>query len=104
MIDLPEGKLFVGGEWEEGTGPEITSIFPADGTVNRVLRGASQADGLRAIERARAAQADPAWRNLKAHERAKYLYAIADGIEANAVRISFIQTRDTGKTLRETKA
>ena len=41
MIDLPEGKLFVGGEWEEGTGPEITSIFPADGTVNRVLRGAS---------------------------------------------------------------
>jgi len=104
MIDLPEGKLFVGGEWEAGTGPEITSIFPADGSVNRVLRGASQADGLRAIERARAAQADPAWRNLKAHERAKYLYAIADGIEANADRISFIQTRDTGKTLRETKA
>ncbi|WP_346913758.1 aldehyde dehydrogenase [uncultured Roseibium sp.] len=104
MIDLPEGKLFVGGAWEEGTGPEITSIFPADGSVNRVLRGASQADGLRAIERARAAQADPAWRNLKAHERAKYLYAIADGIEANADRISFIQTRDTGKTLKETKA
>lgn len=104
MIDLPEGKLFVGGVWEEGTGPEITSIFPADGSVNRVLPGASQADGLRAIERARAAQADPAWRNLKAHERAKYLYAIADGIEENADRISFIQTRDTGKTLRETKA
>ncbi len=104
MIDLPEGKLFVGGVWEQGSGPEITSIFPADGSVNRVLRGASQADGLRAIERARAAQADPAWRNLKAHERAKYLYAIADGIEANADRISFIQTRDTGKTLRETKA
>ena len=104
MIELPEGKLYVAGEWEEGTGPEITSIFPADGSVNRVLRGASQADGLRAIERAREAQADPAWRNLKAHERAKYLYAIADGIETNADRISHIQTRDTGKTLRETKA
>lgn len=104
MIELPQNKLFVGGEWEEGTGAEITSIFPADGSVNRVLRGASVADGERAIERARRAQTDPAWRNLKPHERARFLYAIADGIEANAKRIAHIQSRDTGKTLRETGA
>ena len=103
-VELPDGRLFVGGEWEEGTGAEITSIFPADGSVNRVLRGASREDGLRAIARARKAQADPAWRNLRPHERARYLYAIADGIEANAERIARIQTRDTGKTLRETRA
>jgi len=103
-IDLPEGKLFVGGQWECGTGPEITSVFPADGTVNRVLRGASAADGLRAIERAKAAQADPAWRGLKPHERARLLHRIADGIEANAGRIAAIQSRDTGKILRETGA
>nr|WP_246637968.1 aldehyde dehydrogenase [Nitratireductor kimnyeongensis] len=101
---MPQNKLFVGGEWEEGNGAEITSIFPADGSVNRVLRGASIADGERAIERAKTAQADPAWRNLKPHERARFLYAIADGIEANAERISHIQSRDTGKTLRETGA
>jgi betaine-aldehyde dehydrogenase len=104
MIELPQNKLFVGGEWEEGTGAEIASIFPADGSVNRVLRGASVADGERAIERAKRAQADPAWRNLKPHERARFLYAIADGIEANAQRIAHIQSRDTGKTLRETSA
>jgi acyl-CoA reductase-like NAD-dependent aldehyde dehydrogenase len=104
MIELPQNKLFIGGEWEEGSGAEITSIFPADGSVNRVLRGASIADGERAIERAKKAQADPAWRNLKPHERARFLYAIADGIEANAERISHIQSRDTGKTLRETGA
>jgi len=103
-IDLPDGRLFVGGVWEEGTGAEIVSIFPADGSVNRVLRGASVADGERAIARARAAQAEPAWRGLKPHERARFLYRIADGIEANIERISFIQTRDTGKTLRETRA
>ncbi|RQP04918.1 aldehyde dehydrogenase (plasmid) [Paracoccus sp. MA] len=100
---MPDGRLFVGGEWEAGTGPEITSVFPADGSVNRVLRGASRQDGLRAIARAKAAQADPAWRGLKPHERARYLYRIADGIEANAERIARIQTRDTGKTLRETR-
>ncbi|EIM73210.1 aldehyde dehydrogenase [Nitratireductor aquibiodomus RA22] len=104
MIELPQSKLFVAGEWEEGTGAEITSVFPADGSVNRVLRGASVADGERAIERAKRAQADPAWRNLKPHERARFLYAIADGIEANAERIAHIQSRDTGKTLRETGA
>lgn len=102
--DLPDGRLFIGGEWEEGTGAEINSIFPADGSLNRVFRGASRADGERAIARAQAAQADPAWRNLKPHERARYLHKIADGIDANAARIAFIQTRDTGKTLRETSA
>lgn len=102
--ELPDGRLFVGGEWETGSGAEITSIFPADGSVNRVLKGASQEDGLRAIARAKAAQADPAWRALLPHERAHYLYAIADGIEANIERISTIQTLDTGKTLTETRA
>ncbi|MAM63179.1 MAG: aldehyde dehydrogenase [Maritimibacter sp.] len=102
--ELPEGKLFLAGEWRDGRGAEITSIFPADGRVNRVFRGASAADGEEAIAKAKAAQADPAWRALKPHERARLLYRIADGIEANAERISRIQSRDTGKTLAETGA
>lgn len=103
-ISFSDTRLFIGGEWEEGTGADITSIFPADGSVNCVLKGASVADGERAIKRAKAAQSDPAWRNLLPHQRARYLYAIADGIEKNADRISKIQTLDTGKTLTETRA
>lgn len=104
MTDLPDGRLYVGGEWEWGTGAEITSVYPADGSVNLTLKGASRADGERAIARAIAAQADPGWRGMKAHERARILHRIADGIEANADRIAHIQTRDTGKTRRETGA
>lgn len=104
MNDMPDDRLLVGGEWERGTGAEIVSVYPADGSVNRVLAGASRADGERAIARAVAAQSDPAWRTLKAHERARILYRIADGIEAHAGRLAHIQTRDTGKTLRETGA
>ncbi|MAM24606.1 MAG: aldehyde dehydrogenase [Rhodobacteraceae bacterium] len=99
---LPSGALFIGGEWREGRGGQITSIFPADGSVNRVLRGASPQDGEEAIARAKAAQ--PAWGALKPHERARFLYAIGDGIESNAGRISQIQSQDTGKTLAETAA
>ncbi|WP_283638693.1 aldehyde dehydrogenase [Marinovum algicola] len=99
---LPSGALYIGGDWREGRGAEITSVFPADGTVTRVLRGASTEDGEEAIARARAAQ--PAWGALKPHERARVLHAIAEGIEANIGRISQIQSQDTGKTLAETAA
>ena len=90
MIKMPDGKLFIGGEWETGTGEEIVSIFPADGSINCSLYGASKDDGLRAIKLAKSAQSQPSWRSLKPHERARYLYAIADGIEANIERISQI--------------
>ncbi|WP_018698507.1 aldehyde dehydrogenase [Amorphus coralli] len=102
--DLPDGRLFVGGKWETGSGAEIVSTFSHDGSENRRLSGASVEDGLRAIARAKAAQSDPAWLDLLPHQRARYLARIADGIEANVDRISYIQTRDTGKTRTETTA
>ncbi|MBX9829574.1 MAG: aldehyde dehydrogenase [Xanthobacteraceae bacterium] len=97
-------KIFIGGEWRVGRGAAIESRFPADGSLNAVLQGASLEDVDLAVERAQDAAHDRAWRNLLPHERAKYLYRIADGIERNADRISHVQSRDTGKTLRETRA
>ncbi|MCB1411338.1 MAG: aldehyde dehydrogenase family protein, partial [Rhodobacteraceae bacterium] len=104
MTELPDGRLYLAGQWVAGEGAEITSIFPADGSVNQVLKGASAAQTDTAIEAAARAQSDPAWRGMKPHERARLLTRIADGIEANIARISQIQSRDTGKTLRETAA
>lgn len=102
LTALPSGEIFVGGTWQTGRGAEITSIFPADRSLNRVVKGASAEDVEQAINRALAAQT--AWGATRAHERAAILHRISDGIAANADRISFIQTRDTGKTLTETKA
>ena len=102
--DFPDGRIFVGGTWEHGQGAPITSTFSHDGSANITFNGASREDGERAIARAKAAQADPAWRNMLPHERAKLLHRIADGIEANIDRISRLQSRDTGKTLTETAA
>ncbi|MFV0244830.1 MAG: aldehyde dehydrogenase family protein, partial [Qingshengfaniella sp.] len=102
--DLPDGRLFVGGEWQVGRGAPITSVFAAEGTENLTLNGASREDVELAIARAKAAQADPAWRGLKPHERARYLSRIADGIEANLDRIAYIQSRDTSKSVAEARA
>jgi betaine-aldehyde dehydrogenase len=100
----PQEKLFIGGEWRRGRGAEIVSNFPADGSLNAVLPSAALEDVDLAIDRAQEAVADPAWRKLLPHERATYLYRIADGVAQNADRISYIQSRDTGKTLSETRA
>lgn len=97
-------ELYIGGEWRRGRGAEIESCFPADGALNAVIRGASVEDVDFAIERAQEAADDKSWRKLLPHERAAYLYRIADGIAQHADRISYVQTRDTGKTLTETRA
>jgi betaine-aldehyde dehydrogenase len=101
-VDLPDGRLYIAGEWRRGSGADITSVFPADGSVNTTIAGAAPEDLDRAIDAA--VQALPAWRQLKPHERATFLYRIAHGIADNHERIAQIQTRDTGKTLGETRA
>jgi betaine-aldehyde dehydrogenase len=103
-VELPDGRLFIGGEWRTGRGAEIASVFPADGGVNMRLAGASCEDLDEAIDAAVTAQRDPAWRNLKPHERAAYLHRISEGVARNVERIARIQTQDTGKTLSETRA
>lgn len=99
-----QDKLYIGGEWRRGRGADITSNFPADGSLNATLPGASLEDVDLAIERAQDAVNDSAWRKLLPHERASYLYRIAEGIARHADRISHVQSRDTGKTLSETRA
>ena len=47
---------------------------------------------------------EPAWRNLKPHERASYLFRISDCINAHVSRLAELQMRDTGKCLTETTA
>ncbi len=102
--EFPQDRIFLAGEWRKGRGAPIRSVFAAEGIENATVSGASAEDVDAAIDRARAAQADPAWQRLKPHERASYLYRISDGIAAGIDRIAWVQSRDTSKTLAETRA
>jgi betaine-aldehyde dehydrogenase len=97
-----EDKIFIGGEWRKGSGAPITSHFAAEGEVNTTLTGASAKDVEKAIDCAK--QAQPAWAVLKPHERATFLYRISERITANIERIAWVQSRDTSKSLNETRA
>ena len=96
--------LFIGGAWRPGHGDPITSINPADGSVNAEFAGASAEDVEIAVEAGDRAMRAPSWAGLKPHERARILTRIGEGIEAEAEAISELQTRDTGKSRAETKA
>ena len=97
-------RVFLAGEWVAGEGRPIESRFPADGTLTATVPGASAAQVDAAVKAGRAAMADPGWRDLKPHERARALHAISDELSRRAERIARVQTRDTGKTLAETRA
>jgi acyl-CoA reductase-like NAD-dependent aldehyde dehydrogenase len=99
-----DNEILVAGLWRRGNGGDIVSTNPADGSVNATINAASEADVIEAIERAHDAARQPAWRDAKPHERAGLLHAIAAGIRDHAEELAQLQTRDTGKCIRETRA
>jgi acyl-CoA reductase-like NAD-dependent aldehyde dehydrogenase len=90
---LPPDEALIAGRWRTGSGAATEVVDPATG---RVLTGGAGGPSR--------AAADPAWRDLAPHLRARYLHRIADLVDANADRLSAIQTADTGKTRAETAA
>jgi aldehyde dehydrogenase (NAD+) len=103
-IALPPDEILVAGQWRRGAGDPIETIDPADGSVIAAIHRATVEDVDEAVQLAAEAANAPGWRDLLPHERARYLQRVADGIEGNAEGLARLQTRDTGKTLKETSA
>ncbi|MCX5534600.1 aldehyde dehydrogenase [Streptomyces sp. NBC_00006] len=97
-------EILVAGQWRRGGGAPLDTVNPATGQVLATLHTASTEDVDEAAQAAAAAAADPAWRELLPHQRARLLYRIAELTEEAANELAATQTADTGKTLTETKA
>lgn len=103
MVSTPD-EIYVGGVWRRGTGVVIDSVNPATGEVFASLRGAVAGDVDLAVQGCTRALETSGWARWLPHERALVLNRIASKIEENADLIAALQTLDTGKTLRETRA
>ncbi|MGW0606249.1 aldehyde dehydrogenase [Streptomyces sp. NPDC002640] len=101
---LPPDEALIAGRWRTGAGAATEVVDPATGRVLTTLHAASPEDVDAAARGAARAAADPAWRDLAPHLRARFLHRIAELIDADADRLSAIQTADTGKTRAETRA
>ncbi|WP_030324642.1 aldehyde dehydrogenase [Streptomyces flavochromogenes] len=96
--------ILIAGQWRRGAGEPVDTVDPATGRVLATIHSASVAEVGEAAEAAARAAANPAWRDLLAHERARLLHRIAELTEEAAPELAAVQTADTGKTLAETRA
>ena len=94
--------LFIGGKWVEAkSGESFETLTPASGKVIGRVAQANADDVDAAVKAAR--KALPGWQALAPHARARYLYAIARGLQRRARFFAVLETMDNGKPIRETR-
>jgi aldehyde dehydrogenase (NAD+) len=103
-----EGKMqrfqhYIGGGFADGDSA-FDSLDPASGTTWAQMPTATPADVNRAVEAAERAFFSPDWALMTATARGKLLMRLADLIAENAQHLAELETRDTGKIIRETSA
>ncbi|MEU6985352.1 aldehyde dehydrogenase family protein [Streptomyces sp. NPDC046324] len=96
--------ILIAGQWRRGAGEPLDTVDPATGRLLATVHSASAEEVAEAAEAAAEAAADPRWRELLPHERARLLHRIAALTEEAADELAALQTADTGKTLTETRA
>ncbi|UWQ10267.1 aldehyde dehydrogenase [Aliiroseovarius crassostreae] len=96
-------QQYIGGAFEDGTA-QFDSLDPACGQVWAKMPNASPGDVNRAVAAAETAFFSSEWAGMTATSRGKLLMRLADLIAENAPRLAELETRDTGKIIRETSA
>lgn len=96
-------QLYIDGAFTDGSG-SFDSLDPATGQPWAVMSEARTADVNRAVDAAHRAFRSREWAGLTASARGKLLYRLADLVQAAAPKLAAIETRDTGKIIRETSA
>lgn len=94
---------YIDGQFEEGSA-WFASLDPATGQPWAEMPMASAVDVDRAVRAAHRAFAGREWSGLTATARGKLLSRLADLVQAAAPRLAALETRDTGKIIRETSA
>lgn len=96
-------QQYIGGVFCDGSA-EFDSIDPATGQTWAKMPEARTEDVNAAVLAAETAFYSADWAGMTASARGKLLYRLADLIAENAPRLAELETRDTGKIIRETSA
>ena len=100
---MDQFQQYIDGVFENGSAT-FESVNPANGESWALMPEARTNDVNHAVESAMRALRDPRWANLNATKRGQLLYRLADLVEQHAQNIAQLETRDTGKIIRETSA
>ncbi|HHH49882.1 MAG TPA: aldehyde dehydrogenase family protein, partial [Saprospiraceae bacterium] len=95
-------KLFIDGQWKAAHSKKsFDSINPSNKEKLAILSEANEKDVDAAVQAAK--KALPKWAALTAHQRARYLYAIARQIQKHSRLFAVLESMDNGKPIRETR-
>ncbi len=100
---MDQFQQYIDGDFQNGS-DTFETINPANGEPWALMPEARREDVNNAVASAAKALRDPKWAGLSATQRGKLLYRLAELLEKNAKAIAEIETRDTGKIIRETSA
>ncbi|WP_189058665.1 aldehyde dehydrogenase family protein [Longimycelium tulufanense] len=98
----PNYRMFVGGEFVDGTGEPLKSVNPATEEVLAEVATAAPSDVDRAVAAARKAY-DELWGRMPGAERAKYLFRIARLIQERSRELAVLESLDNGKPIKESR-
>jgi len=94
--------MFVGGEFVDGQGEDLTTINPATAQPLATVSTASTADVDIAVQQARDAF-DGSWSRLSGADRGRFLFRIARGIAERSRELAVVETLDNGKPIKESR-
>ena len=94
---------YIGGRFADGAA-QFPSTDPATGEIWAMMPEAREADVNAAVDAAHSAFFAPEWADMTATGRGKLLLRLADLVAENAPKLAQLETRDTGKIIRETSA
>ncbi len=103
-MTVPHIHSFVAGQWRNASGSQYTTDYAHDGSPVNTLNAATVEDVNEAVLAAEKARQQPAWANLKPHERATLLHRIAAGIRERGEELAQLQRLDNGKPIKEARA
>jgi len=102
-MSLPRFQHYIDGAFADGAAT-FESIDPATGEAWALMPAADAADVDRAVRAAHRAFQDSDWSRMTATQRGRLLHRLGDLLAEEAPHLAAIETRDTGKIIRETRA
>ncbi len=100
---MQQFQQYIDGAFDDGSA-QFHSIDPATGAAWASMPEAQVGDVNRAVKAAETAFLGSEWAGMTATQRGKLLHRLADLVAENAPRLAELETRDTGKIIRETSA
>jgi aldehyde dehydrogenase (NAD+)/betaine-aldehyde dehydrogenase len=100
---LPTFQQYIDGRFEDAAA-SFDSLDPATGQPWARMPAAGAADVDRAVQAAHRAFVDSPWSRLNASQRGRLLHRLAELVAERADTLAELETADTGKIRRETRA